>query len=132
MLNVIMLSAVHKLFMLSAIMLNGVMLNVVAPYEEPESHHWCHIFQKKKKKSFSRKCDIQLQRLSKGRIYLGTKKCFPGVNIIKLFTVVMKQHTFKSVNNRFDTNIYSYLETSGGHGSDLYLNVVNFFNTSVN
>ncbi len=29
-------------------------------------------------------------------------------------------------------NIYSYLETSGGQSSNLYLNVVPFFNTSVN
>ncbi len=29
-------------------------------------------------------------------------------------------------------NIYSYLETSGGQSYDLYLNVVYFFNTSVN
>jgi hypothetical protein len=31
-----------------------------------------------------------------------------------------------------NTNIYSYLETSGGSSSNLYLNVVHFFNTSVN
>ncbi len=31
-----------------------------------------------------------------------------------------------------NTNIYSYLETSGGQSSNLYLNVVHFFNTSVN
>jgi hypothetical protein len=30
------------------------------------------------------------------------------------------------------TNIYSYLEISGGQRSYLYLNVVHFFNTSVN
>ncbi len=30
------------------------------------------------------------------------------------------------------TNIYSYLETSGGQSSNLYLNVVYFYNTSVN
>ena len=29
-------------------------------------------------------------------------------------------------------NIYSYLETSGGQSSNLHLNVVHFFNTSVN
>jgi hypothetical protein len=28
-----------------------------------------------------------------------------------------------------NTNIYSYLETSGGQSSNAYLNVVNFFNT---
>ena len=32
----------------------------------------------------------------------------------------------------YDTNIYSYLETSGGQSSNLYLNAVHFFNTSVN
>ncbi len=32
----------------------------------------------------------------------------------------------------YDTNIYSYLETSGGKSYNVYLNVVHFFNTSVN
>jgi hypothetical protein len=35
---------------------------------------------------------------------------------------------FKKCQN---TNIYSYLETSGGENSNLYLNVLHFFNTSV-
>ncbi len=39
---------------------------------------------------------------------------------------------FKIVNNYLKTNIYPYLETSGGQSSHLYLNVVNFFNISVN
>ncbi len=43
----------------------------------------------------------------------------------------MEQHTLKNVNNYLNTNIYSYLETSGGQSSKLYLNVVHFFNTSV-
>ncbi len=38
----------------------------------------------------------------------------------------------KNVNNYLKTNIYSYLETSGGQSSNLYLNVVHFFNTSFN
>jgi hypothetical protein len=38
---------------------------------------------------------------------------------------------FKNVNNCLNTNIYSYLETSGGKSSNPYLNVVNFFNTRV-
>jgi hypothetical protein len=38
----------------------------------------------------------------------------------------------KNVNNCLNTNIYSYLETSGGQSSNLYLNVVHVFNTSVN
>jgi hypothetical protein len=38
----------------------------------------------------------------------------------------------KNVNNYLNTNIYSCLETSGGQSSDLYFNVVHFFNTIVN
>ncbi len=47
-------------------------------------------------------------------------------------THTMEQHTFKFVNNCLNTSIYSYLEISGGQSSNLFLNVVNFFNTSVN
>ncbi len=44
----------------------------------------------------------------------------------------MEQHwTFKNVNNYLKTNIYSYLDTYGGKSFNLYLNVVHFFNTSV-
>ncbi len=54
----------------------------------------------------------------------------------KIFPVVvlaytMEQHTLKSVNNCLNTNIYSYLETSGCLSFYLYLNVVRSFNTSV-
>ena len=41
----------------------------------------------------------------------------------------MEQHAFKNVNNCLNTNIYSYLETSGGQSSNPYLNVVNIFST---
>ncbi len=44
----------------------------------------------------------------------------------------MEQHTLKNVNNCLNTNSYSYLETSYGQCSNLYLNVVHFFNTTVN
>jgi hypothetical protein len=44
----------------------------------------------------------------------------------------MEQRALQNANNGLDTNIYSYLETSGGQSSNLYLNVVQFFNTSVN
>ncbi len=44
----------------------------------------------------------------------------------------MEQYTLKNVNNYLNTNIYSYLETSGDQSSNPYLNVVHFFNTSVN
>ncbi len=43
----------------------------------------------------------------------------------------MEEHTLKNVYNCLITKIYSYLETSGGQSSNLYLNVVHFFNTSV-
>ncbi len=43
----------------------------------------------------------------------------------------MEQRTFKNVNNYLNTNIYSYLETSGSKSSILYLNVVHFLNTSI-
>ncbi len=41
----------------------------------------------------------------------------------------MEQHTLKNINNCIYTNIYSYLETSGGQSSNPYSNVVRFFNT---
>jgi hypothetical protein len=44
---------------------------------------------------------------------------------------LMEQHALKNVNNCLNTNIYSYLETSGGQSSNPYLNVVHFFNTRV-
>jgi hypothetical protein len=44
----------------------------------------------------------------------------------------MEEHTLKDINSCFNTNKYSYLETPGGQSSNLYLNVVQFFNISVN
>jgi hypothetical protein len=44
----------------------------------------------------------------------------------------MEQRTLKNVNNCLNTNIYSFLMTSGGQKSNLYLNVVHFSNTSAN
>jgi hypothetical protein len=38
----------------------------------------------------------------------------------------VEQHTLKNVNNCLNTSIYSYLKTSGGQSSNLYLNVVHF------
>jgi hypothetical protein len=45
---------------------------------------------------------------------------------------VIEDNALKNVNNCLNTNIYSYLETSGGQSSNVYLNVVHFFNTTVN
>jgi hypothetical protein len=39
----------------------------------------------------------------------------------------MEQHALKNVNNCMNTNINSYLETSGGQSANSYLNVVHFF-----
>ncbi len=44
----------------------------------------------------------------------------------------MEQHAFKNVNYCLNTNIYSYLETSGGKKFNQYLNMVHFFNNSDN
>ncbi len=44
----------------------------------------------------------------------------------------MEQRALIDVNNYLNTNIFSYLETSGGQSNNLYLNVVDFFNTYVN
>ncbi len=41
----------------------------------------------------------------------------------------MEQRTLKNANNWWKSNIYFYLETSGCQSLNLYLNVVNFFNT---
>jgi hypothetical protein len=43
----------------------------------------------------------------------------------------MEQRILKIVNNCFNTNIYTYLETSGGQSYNPYLNGVHFFNTSL-
>jgi len=59
-------------------------------------------------------------------------KFLPGACTIKLYITVMEQRAFKNVNKYLNTNIYSYLETSGGQSSNPYLNIVHFFNTSVN
>jgi hypothetical protein len=44
----------------------------------------------------------------------------------------MEQHALRNVNNCLNTNIYSYLETSGGQSYIIYLNVVHLFNTNIN
>jgi hypothetical protein len=38
----------------------------------------------------------------------------------------MEQHTLKNIHKCLNTNIYSYLETSGGQSSNTNLNVVPF------
>jgi hypothetical protein len=48
------------------------------------------------------------------------------------FTQINVTARFKNVNNYLNTNIYSYVATSGGQSSSLYLNAVNIFNTIFN
>ncbi len=38
----------------------------------------------------------------------------------------MEQHTLRIINKCLNANVYSYLETSGGQSSNLYLNVFQF------
>jgi hypothetical protein len=58
------------------------------------------------------------------------KECKNSINLVRKRSFLMEEHALKNANNSFNTNIYSYLGTSGGQSS--YLNVVHFFNTSVN
>jgi hypothetical protein len=44
----------------------------------------------------------------------------------------MKQHILKNTNSCWNAKISFYLETSGDQNSNLNINVVPFFNTSVN
>ncbi len=48
------------------------------------------------------------------------------------YAVPMEHRALKNVNSCLKTNIYSYIETSGGQSFNLYLNVLHCFNTSVN
>ncbi len=52
-------------------------------------------------------------------------------NYFRLAAFSMEQHALKNENNYLNTNIYYYLETSSGQSSNLYLNVIHFFNTDV-
>jgi hypothetical protein len=54
---------------------------------------------------------------------------FPKVLIIFVLSRTMEQHALENVNNSLNTNIYSYLETSGNQSSYLYLNVIRFLNS---
>jgi hypothetical protein len=68
-------------------------------------------------------------------ITINNKKCDTQHNFILNVTHAgntMEQCILKIVNNCFNANIYSFLETSGGQSYNPYLNVVHFFNTSLN
>jgi hypothetical protein len=54
------------------------------------------------------------------------------LNIVKISVIMLMEQRFKNVNICLNTNIDSYQQTSGGQRYNLYLNVVHFFNASVN
>jgi hypothetical protein len=55
---------------------------------------------------------------------------FFEADMILLEKTEMERRDLKNGKNYLNMNIYSYLETSGGQSSNLYLNVVRFFNAS--
>ncbi len=63
---------------------------------------------------------------------MNTHQGLAFITFFFLRSLQMEEHTLKIVNNRLNTNIYSYLETSGGQSYNLYLNVIHLFNTSLN
>jgi hypothetical protein len=56
--------------------------------------------------------------------------CYPTEPVYSHY--LMEQWALKNVNNCLSTYISFSLHTSGGQNYNLYLNVVHFFNTSVN
>jgi hypothetical protein len=53
------------------------------------------------------------------------------INVKSISNISMEQHALKIVNDCLNTNIYSFLDTSGGQISDLHLNVGHFIYTSI-
>jgi len=47
--------------------------------------------------------------------------------VVQIINLYNGEHALRNINNCLNTNIYSYLETSGGQSSHAYLNVVHFF-----
>ncbi len=78
--------------------------------------------------------DIFANKLSLSKS-VSTRQGVPPLKWFKLFLVVvitLEQGALENVNYYLNTNIYSYLETSCGQSSNLYLSVVHCFKTSVN
>ncbi len=71
-------------------------------------------------------------KLKKHRICLASKLQFLPVMCPHSLSYFNGTVCFKNVYKCLNTSIYSYLETSGGQSSNLYLNAVCFLNTSVN
>jgi len=75
--------------------------------------------------------DLLLQT-SLDRLLLRMKTLFTFMVEESVIWENMEQHTLKNINNCLNTNIYSYLETSGGQSSNQYLNALHFLNTRAN
>jgi hypothetical protein len=74
---------------------------------------------------------ILLQSAKQERMVKNNSTKLTRACAIKLFLAAIEQRTLINVNNYLNTNIYSYLEMSGGQSSNLYLNVVHFFSARV-
>jgi hypothetical protein len=62
--------------------------------------------------------------------FLATRKWFNQYQVEDILEqLTIEQHALKNINNCLNTNIYSYLDTSGGQSSNPHLNVVHFLNT---
>ncbi len=62
-------------------------------------------------------------------IFVGKAGAYPS---LQKHYFPMEQRALKNVYYSLNTNISSYFETYCGQSSNLYLNAVHFFNTSVN
>ncbi len=79
--------------------------------------------------------DSTVPYYSLGIFYKLFYSCNLQYNEISLLDLSLKHNRragFKNVNNCLNSKIYSYFETSSGQSYNLYLNVVHFFNASVN
>jgi hypothetical protein len=76
-------------------------------------------------------CHLKATQVYYSALVKFSKKILSTPNI-QLNAYAMEERTFRNVNYYFNTNIYSYLETSGGQSSYLYSKIVHFLNTSVN
>ncbi len=89
-------------------MLNVVMLNVI-----------------------NSECQYAEYRYAQSHGLMGVKASIHSLHPKTSYSESMEQLALENENNHWNTNIYSYLETSGGQSSHLYINVVHFFNISV-
>jgi hypothetical protein len=93
-----------------------------------DSAHWCSLSAKPSATAtrYSHYCTC-FGHLGRRNRYRIISICVTPPKVAK----AMEQCPLKIISNCFNTNIYSYLETSGGQSYNVYLNVVHFFNTSL-